>query len=323
MGEAEADVLVVGGGPAGLSCALLLGRCRRKVVVFDDGRPRNARARGVHGFLTREGMPPHALRWVAREQLAPYDVALHDEKVADVRRCVPRGFEVVLTSGAVVRGKKLVLATGMRDDLPAIEGLEAFYGVTVHTCPYCDGWDHRDRRIAAYAPTDDAVDFALGLTTWSRDVVLFTGGGQGPADVARLTRCGIAVVRERVVGLEGETGRLAAIRLASGEAIPRDAMFVHMGRHQRAPFAERLGLAFDDDHNVVVEDLERAGVPGLWVIGDASRDVQFAIIAAAEGARAAYAINKELRVETCAAWERAATGPDTTDGRARHHDAEE
>lgn len=323
MAEAEPDVLVVGGGPAGLSCALLLGRCRRKVVVFDDGRPRNARARGVHGFLTREGMPPHALRWVAREQLAPYDVALHDEKVADVRRCTPCGFEVVLESGAVIRGKKLVLATGMRDDLPAIEGLEAFYGVTVHTCPYCDGWDHRDGKIAAYAPTADAADFALGLTTWSRDIVLFTDGGRGPseADARRLDRCGITVVRERVAALEGETGRLAAVRLASGETIARDAMFVHMGRHQRAPFAARLGLAFDDNHNVVVQDLERSGIPGLWVIGDASRDVQFAIIAASEGARAAYAINMELREETCAAWERAAT--DTTDGRERHHDAEE
>lgn len=297
----EADVLVIGGGPAGLSCALLLGRCRRKVVVVDDGKPRNARSRGVHGFLTREGMPPHALRWVAREQLAPFDVTMLDDHVADVRACGP-GFEVVLGNGSLVRGKKLVLATGMKDDLPALEGLDALLGVSVHTCPYCDGWESRDRAIAAYCPTDEAADFALGMTTWSADVILFTDGGPKMCDrdLARLQSCGVRVRTERVVRLEAEGGQLRGLELSGGEVVPRESMFVHMGRHQRAPFAERLGLVFDEKRNVVVEELERSGVPGLFVIGDASRDVQFAIIAAAEGARAAYAINRELREEACA-----------------------
>lgn len=296
--ERRADVLVIGGGPAGLSCALVLGRCRRKVAVFDDGRPRNARARGVHGFLTRDGMSPHVLRWAAREQLAPFDVTLHDEHVVDVRPC-EGGFELVLESGAFVRGRKLVLATGMRDDMPTLEGLDARLGVSVHTCPYCDGWEHRDEPLACYATTPDAAEIALGLTTWSRDVVLFTDGGPAPAgeDAARLAAHGVPVRTERVAALLGEAPRLSGVRLATGEVVGRAAMFVHCGRHQRAPFAERLGLRMGENDQVEVEELERSGVPGVWVVGDASRDVQFAIVAAAEGARAAYAINQELRRE--------------------------
>ncbi len=301
--EAEADVLVIGGGPAGLSCALLLGRCRRKVVVFDDNKPRNARARGVHGFLTREGMPPHALRWVAREQLAPYDVALHDEHVEDVRACGDGGFEVVLRNGTLMRGKKLVLATGMKDDLPPLEGLEPLLGASVHTCPYCDGWEHRDQALAVYAPNGNGAEAALGMTTWSSDIVLFTDGGPEPCedDMAQLRCFAVGVRPERITRLDADGTKLRGIVLANGETVARDVMFVSMGRHQRAPFAERLGLAFDSKRNVVTEELERSGIPGLWVIGDASRDVQFAIVAAAEGAKAAYAINRELREEACAA----------------------
>ena len=176
-GDDRPDVLVIGGGPAGLSCALVLGRCRRKVAVFDDGRPRNARARGVHGFLTRDGMSPHAMRWAAGVLLAPLDGALHDVLVFEVRAWGDDGgFELVLETGALVRGRKLVLATGMRDSLPPLEGLEPRLGVSVHTCPYCDGWEHRDEPIACYATGGGGAESALGLITWSRDVVLFTDG---------------------------------------------------------------------------------------------------------------------------------------------------
>lgn len=293
------DVVVVGGGPAGLSAALVLGRCRRRVLVLDDRDPRNARARAMHGFLSREGISPWELREIAEAQLEPFDVEIRRERATDAR-AVDVGFEVVTATG-VVRTRKLVLASGMRDEIPRIDGIEPLLGVSVHFCPYCHGWESRERPLAAYARGGEkAVEFALGLTTWSRDVMLFTDGERlGSAEHETLGRNGVAVREARIARLESDGEHLTAIALEGGEVVPRRAMFVHAGRVQRSRLPEKMGVVFAPDATVEVGTCERTNVPGLWVIGDASRDVQFAIVAAAEGAKAAYAINRELRAELC------------------------
>lgn len=293
------DVVIVGGGPAGLSAALVLGRCRRDVLVIDEGRPRNAASRASHGFLTRDGIDPLELLRIAREQLEPYAVKILKSRALEAWR---EGlvFAVRVHDGSVVRGRRLVLATGVVDVLPELPGFDELYGRSVFHCPYCDGWEVRDHALAALAPGDAGAELALGLTTWSRDVVLFTGGGAAPNDAeqGRLAQARIPVHEAPVLRLEGEDGALAAVHLEGGARVARQALFFSEGRQVRTDLATSLGCEIDDTLGVLrTSPREETGVPGVYVAGDASADVLFAIVAAADGARAAHAINVSLRRE--------------------------
>jgi thioredoxin reductase len=301
-GGADYDVIIVGGGPAGLSAALILGRCRRRVLVCDDGHPRNAASHASHGFFTRDGAPPAELLRLGREQLAPYGVEVWDVRVEDAR-CVSGGFEVVVQEGPTLRCRRLLLATGVVDELPRLEGLAPMYGRSVWHCPYCDGWEVRDQPLAAYGRGHDGVELALALTSWTQDVILFTDGGRPPSrEEQEVLRCeGIRWRTERIARLEGADGQLERVVLASGEAVARRGLFFHTQPRQRSHLAQRLDVTFTRKGAVKTRKLEDTGVPGLYVAGDASRDVQLVIVAAAEGAKAALAINKSLRIEDCVA----------------------
>jgi thioredoxin reductase len=290
------DVIIVGAGPAGLSAALILGRCRRKVLVCDNGEPRNSVSKRVSGFLTRDGMPPAELRRVGREQLAAYDsVEIRDIPVVDAQ-CRDSGFEVALQDGARLGTRKLLLAAGVVDDLPDIEGAEAFYGRGLYHCPYCDGWEVRDQPLAVYGGDESAKTMALELTMWSRELVLCANGAAkfSDEDRAQLARAGIQIREERISRLEGDAGELERIRFASGEALPRRALFFPSRGRQRCDIAERLGCNMTQKGIVETGKFETTAVRGVYVAGDASRNVQLVVIAAAEGATAAFAINTEL-----------------------------
>jgi thioredoxin reductase len=292
------DVIIVGGGPAGLSAALILGRCRRDVVLYDEGQPRNARSRGVHGFLGNDGVPPAELRRIAHAELAPYAVTVRAARVDEVVR-IDGGFEVH-AAGETTRGRKLLLATGVHDELPDVKGAAELYGRGLYPCPYCDGWELRDQRLAAYGAGDSASASALGLTVWSKDVVLFLGGGEmpSPSEQDRLARYGIAIYPERVVAFEADAGgALEHVVLEGGARVGRDAVFVHLGQGPRSSLAQRLGCAVEDSGAVETFEKQETVVPGVYLAGDASHDVKFAIVAAAHGARAAHAINQALREE--------------------------
>ena len=290
-------MIIVGAGPAGLSAALILGRCRRRVLVCDNGRPRNAASHALHGYLTRDGIDPREFRATGRQELKCYDtVELRDVAATDAR-CEPGGeFQVTLADGGVVRSKKLLVATGVCDNVPDIPGIDEMYGRSVFHCPYCDGWEIRDQPIAIHGKGSRAVGLSLELTVWSHDLVLCTDGpGEiDPDDRARLARNGITIREERVTALEGRDGILERIVFAAGEPLPRRAMFFTAGQFQRSELAIRLGCEFNDKGTVRTGKYESTHLSGLYVAGDASRAVQWVIVAAAEGAEAAFAINTDL-----------------------------
>jgi len=290
---------VAGAGPAGLSAALMLGRCRRRVLVCDTGAPRNRWSHAVHGFLTRDGTPPAELLALAREELRPYDtVQLCEARVIDAAP-VSGGFVVRCDDGREVHCRKLLLATGVVDELPAIPGIEAFYGRSVHHCPYCDGWEWRDQPIASYGREEHGAALALSLSVWSRDVIVCT---DGPATLSALTRerlrgRGIRVREERVVSLDGQAGLLERIVFDAGDPEPRCALFFATGQRQASELPARLGCRFTEHGAVATGKCEATNVPGLYVCGDASKEAQFVVVAAAEGAEAGMAINKALLEE--------------------------
>jgi thioredoxin reductase len=294
------DVIIVGAGPAGLSAALILGRCRRSVIVFDTGVPRNAASQALHGYLTRDGISPRELLRIGRAELAQYNtVAIRDAEVVSAECQRDARFGVTLASGERITSRKLLLATGVVDNLPEIDGFRECYGRSVFHCPYCDGWEVRDQPIAIYGQGERGVGLSLELTAWSRDLVLCTNG---PADIddegrARLTKNGIAVREDRIARLQADEGRLESVTFVDGSRVPRRALFFTTGQNQRSGLLGQLGCEFNDKGTVRTGKYETTHLRGLYVAGDASRAVQWVVVAAAEGAEAAYAINTDLLKE--------------------------
>jgi thioredoxin reductase len=291
----EFDVVIVGAGPAGLSAALILGRCRRRVLLLDTNQPRNYASHALHGFLSRDGENPKRLRRLGREQLRRYNTVKLVMKEAVSARCLRAGFELTLAGGRRVRCRKLLLATGVVDELPSVEGIGPLYGRSVFHCPYCDGWESRDKPLVVYSRTANGVGLAIELKLWSDDVVLCTDGIRLPAKhVERLERHAIRWYPQRIARLEGTKGFLRRVVLVDGQTIDRRVMFFSMPQRQASNLAAQLGCAFTPKGAVRTGEYEASDIPGVYVAGDASRLVQLAIVAAAEGAQAAFAINTDL-----------------------------
>lgn len=296
MPSAQTEVIIVGGGPAGLSAALVLARACRRAIVFDHGRPRNARAQAVNGYLTRDGIPPLEFLRLARAELARYESVRIVDAEVERTRCIERGFEVALRDGRLFTCRKLLIATGVTDVLPDVPGILGLYGRSVFHCPYCDGWEWRGRKLAVYGRGTRGHGLAMELLGWSPDIVLCSDGPCGLDDEQRaeLERNGIALREEPVSRLDARGGRLDHVVFASGATLARDVLFFTTGQRQASPLAATLGCEFSEKGTVHTGRHESTHVPGLYVAGDASRDVQWVIIAAAEGAEAAFAMTQDL-----------------------------
>jgi thioredoxin reductase len=298
------DVVIAGGGPAGLSAALLLGRCRRRVLLCDAGQPRNRRSRALHGYLSRDGIAPLELLRIGREELRQYQVESREISVEDVTRRDDH-FDVRLEGGERIAALTVLLATGVADQPPDIPGVAECYGISVHHCPYCDGWEHRDRHIAVIAERTSPAGLALSLKTWSAQVIACTNGRSRltPVQRTRLAAHDIPVHTRRIERIDHQHGRVRAIVLAATERdpqtqIPCDAIFFSAPQTQQSELARRLGCEFTSKGTVRTDHLGKTCVSGLYVVGDASRDVQFVIVAASEGAKAGVAINQALQARS-------------------------
>jgi thioredoxin reductase len=301
------DVVVAGGSWAGLSAAMQLARARRRVLVVDAGRPRNRFAHRSHGFLGQDGRTPAEILETARAQVLAYPTAAlrRDEATRAVRRD-GGDFEVALASGSSVRARRLVLATGIVDELPGLPGLRERWGVSVLHCPYCHGYEVADRRLGVLAVGEMSVHQALLLPDWSADVTLFTNGAVEPdaAQRAALAARGVRVESRPVVELLGDGPALAGIRLRADHGapeadavVPLDALFTGPRTRMASPLAEQLGCAFDDGPfgPVVRADAKReTTVPGVYAAGDAARVPHNATWASADGVTAGISAHQSL-----------------------------
>lgn len=291
------DVLVVGGGPAGLSAALNLGRSLVRVLVIDADRPRNAATLRSHGFLTRDGIPPQELRRLAREELAAYpNVEVRSRTHVTALRTEGDGFAADIgrrMPEATVSARAVLLATGLRETLPEVPNLRGFYGMSLFSCAACDAWELQGRSLALIGETPDIAGRARLIGRWTEKLTVFTNGAEvvTAAEEAELAAAGIAVRRHPIVELVGDRGRLEAIRLADGTAVAVDGGFVRPEWESTLSFLDGITPARDDSGHLLTDRSGRTDIPGLYAAGDAAAPgPQQLIVAAGAGARVAAVI---------------------------------
>ncbi len=298
------DVLIIGAGSAGLSAALTLGRCRRRVLLADGGPPRNAPSGAVHSFFTRDGIRPTQLLHLGHEQLAPYpSVAVKELKIKALTK-LAHGFRATAETdtghATQLTARRVLLATGVEDILPPLPGFRELWGSSVLHCPYCHGYEVRDQPLAVYGRGKAVVGLALLISRWSKDVVVVTDGPGHLTDYARqrLRRQHIAVREEPIVRLVGTAqGGMRCIEFTDGTYLNRNALFLHPPQEQRSPLAAELGARITGKGAVWVDKTAQTTVPGLYAAGDMVPGQQQALLAAASGSKAAICLNEALTRE--------------------------
>ncbi|MEU0300932.1 NAD(P)/FAD-dependent oxidoreductase [Streptomyces sp. NPDC006175] len=300
------DVVVIGGGAAGLSGALALSRARRSVLVIDAGSPRNAPASHAHNYLGREGVPPLELLAIGRAEAAEYGAETVRGSVVSAER-LSDGFRVVREDGSAVHARRLLVTTGIVDELPAVEGLAERWGSEVLHCPYCHGWEVRDRPVGILASSPMAVHHALLWRQWTDDVALFRNDQPDFSDeeYEQFAARGISVVDGEVAAVEVADGRLTGVRLAGGTVIPREALVVQPRFTARSAVLESLGLVPTEmtmgdqviGTYIAADPTGATDVPGVWVAGNVTNLMEQVVGAAAAGVKSASAINMDLVTE--------------------------
>lgn len=298
------DVVVIGGGAGGLSASLQLARARRSVVVIDAGEPRNAPAAGVHALLALDGIAPAELLERGRADVLRYGAELRPGRAVAVTREDDGRFRIQLDDGAAVRGRRLIVATGIVDELPAVPGVREHWGGDVLHCPYCHGWEVRDQAIGVLATGPMSVHQTLLLRQWSPDIVYFPHLAGTPSDeqAEQLTARGIRVVPGEVAALDSRGGRLSAVRMADGTVVERDAVAVATVARPRAEFLAGLGLVpvahpSGMGHYLPSDATGRSDVDGVWLVGNLT-DISAQVgAAAAAGALAGAHANADLVME--------------------------
>ena len=294
--ESTYDCIIIGGGPAGLTCAIFLARFQRRVLIVDNGKPRNYASRAIHGFLGQHGIAPGELLARGRSEAETVGAeicactAQRVERVGDI-------FEVTTTAGTL-RTRRVVLAYGVRDTLPDIPDVAAYYGGSVFHCADCDGYEVREKRVGVIGWGKKAVGLALKLLQWTEELTVFTDGHARQwtdEHHSKLLALGIGVKDEKIISLVGQDAIVRAAVLSTGERVSVDALFFTIGVTRSCLLAEDLGCEVDDERpNIIVDDHKQTSIEGIYAIGDLVSGSQLAITSAADGAIAAIAINKSL-----------------------------
>ncbi|MEY9854318.1 thioredoxin reductase [Leifsonia sp. EB41] len=296
------EVIVVGGGPAGLSAALNLARARRRVLVVDGNRPRHAATLQAHGFLSRDGVPPAELRRLGREEVSGYDdadvvFAQVDSVTVDADGFRVRGTGVRGAADVDAVAATVVIATGVAETMPALPSLRAFYGTQLHSCLECDGFEKAGEPLALIGETADLAERALLLTQWTDDLIVFTNGVApvGDDEERALARLGVGVERRPIEDVVGEKGAMTGVRLADGTVVPRAGGFVRPVWTPALSFADALDLDRDTDGYLVTDAHGRTSLPGVYAAGETTAPgPQQLIVAAGSGAVVAAAVNRDL-----------------------------
>jgi thioredoxin reductase len=293
------DVVVVGAGSAGLSAALALGRSRRKVLVLNGGNPRNTPARASHNFFTRDGTPPIELMTLGLEQLKPYNIDVRSCNAESIEK-IKDAFEITLDNGERTSSRKIILATCVVDVLPDIPGFHELWGKTIHHCPYCHGWEVRDRPLAVIVQGGLGYLFAVMIRHWSKDVVVCSNGEAGFSDEQRqeLERLNLKLIETPIRHLEVESEQLKAIVFTDGTRLEREHIFMRPPHQQRSPLARQLGcIMSDDDLYVKVNSSGETSVSGIYAAGDMTGQMQAVSQAVASGTMVGAMLNHGLVFE--------------------------
>lgn len=288
------DTIIIGGGPAGLSAALLLGRCKRSVLLFDNNEPRNYKTKNIHGFLSRDGISPFEFIHSCQKDLEKYEVEIKEEYVIGTFK-KNELFKIYSNSDNIYFSKKLIIATGLKDKIPDIQGMDEIYGTLAFHCPYCDGWEFRDKTIVAICENKKSLGFSLLLKTWSEKILLLTNGidGFGNREKKFLLRNSIIWHPEKILNIiRDENG--VKINMANNRSIIAEVIFFKANYSQKSSLGVELGCEINKRGLIKINRFQKSTVKGVYVCGDASRDIQMAVIAAAGGVRAGIAINTEL-----------------------------
>ncbi|GHD43676.1 NAD(P)/FAD-dependent oxidoreductase [Mycetocola manganoxydans] len=299
------DAIIIGGGAAGLSAALALGRARRSVLVLDAGKPRNAPASGVHNFLTRDGTPPAELTRLGRAEVESYGgVIVSDAAATATATQTGNGFAVTTAGGEVFEGRRLLVATGLTDELPNVPGLREHWGTSVLHCPYCHGWEVRDRAIGILGTGPKSVHQALLFRQWSERITLFLHTAPQPSDdeLEQLAARGIAAVDGAAVSVEGSGGRLNGIRLEDGTMHAVDALVIAPNFIANTDLLEQLGVDVQPHPMgvgsfVETDPMGATSVPGVYAAGNVTDLMAQVVTSAAEGLRVGAALNADLMQE--------------------------
>ena len=292
------EVIIIGGGTAGLSAALTLGRARKRTLVCGSGAPRNAPSHQVHNFFTQDGTSPTELLRIGQEQLAPYNsVQFRFATVVDACK-KDNGFEVTLENGTQLEARRLLLATGVIDELPMIAGLKELWGISALHCPYCHGWEVQDQAIALYGKGQVGFDLCLLIKGWSNDLVLCTDGSADLTDEQRslIEKHNIPIREEKIARFEGKDGHLDTIVFTDGQVLARTAIYLRAPQRQCSKLPKLLGCEIENGF-VKVNDFGQTSIPDVYAAGDMITPMQSLPYAAFSGTRAGAFLNHELLAE--------------------------
>jgi thioredoxin reductase len=295
------DCAIIGGGPAGLNAALVLGRARRNTILFDNDNARNAVTQESHGFITRDGIKPKEFREIAHKEISKYPSVIFEKRQITSVSKNDHLFELLTSENGIYQSKKIIISTGLKDNLPNIENISEYYGKSLFNCPYCDGWELRDKPLVVII--DEQVQgfhFIQTIYNWSKDLVVCTNGKlfQNSEQKRLIQNKGIKIIENKIKSFVGENGLIEKAVFENGESVDIQGGFVLPQLTQSSDIAKQLGCEYNSLGGISTDSFGRTNIKGVYAAGDASiiAPAQL-IIAAAEGLQAAVGVNRDL-IET-------------------------